>query len=173
MERTGGEQSNWTPLEQLYTQIDQRGFTIVRDQPNWPCRKGCDNCCRQLAEVPELTEAEWRVLRQGFLELDVSVQTVIATRIRALSNCWEEQLTCPFINELEGTCHVYHFRPVACRMYGFYMSYHDNRWCHLIQSQYETGIYDGVVFGNHNAIERELRQNCGDTKSLIDWFEQI
>jgi hypothetical protein len=35
---------------------------------------------------------------------------------------------------------------------------------------YEAGVCDGVILGNQGAIERALHQQCGEVKSLVEWF---
>ena len=54
-----------TSINQLHSDIDDRVTAIIEDNLEWPCRKGCDGCCRRLAEIPQLTIAEWDLLREG------------------------------------------------------------------------------------------------------------
>ena len=68
-------------LQVIYTDIDQRVRAMTAARPNWPCRQGCDNCCRQLAQPPELTAAEWHVVRQGFTQLPPETQHDVVRRI--------------------------------------------------------------------------------------------
>ncbi len=58
------------PLADIYKTIDQRVAAITAAQPLWPCQKGCNGCCRRLAQAPEMTAAEWRVVYAGFLQLE-------------------------------------------------------------------------------------------------------
>ena len=58
-----------TPLAQLHADIDVRVQTIREDRSDWLCGKGCDSCCRRLADVPQLTLAEWDLLREGLTVL--------------------------------------------------------------------------------------------------------
>ncbi len=53
-------------LEGIYTDIAQRVRAITEERPLWPCHKGWGCCCRQLAQPPEITAAEWHVVHQGF-----------------------------------------------------------------------------------------------------------
>ena len=46
-------------LNHLHSDIYDRVRSISEDNNDWPCRVGCDNCCRRLAEIPQLTMAEW------------------------------------------------------------------------------------------------------------------
>lgn len=160
-------------LEIIYADIDQRVHAITAARPLWPCRKGCDGCCRRLAQVPELTAGEWQVLQQGFLRLPTATQHEVARRIRALAHWQGGEVTCPFLDDTHGTCLVYAYRPVACRMYGFYVSRTDHWWCADIQALYEAGVCDGLVLGNHGAIERAVHQQCGAVQSLVEWFEHL
>ena len=52
-------------LNHLHSDIYDRVRSISEDNNDWPCRVGCDNCCRRLAEIPQLTMAEWNFLREG------------------------------------------------------------------------------------------------------------
>ena len=46
-------------LNHLHSDIYDRVRAISEDNLDWPCRRGCDGCCRRLAEIPQLTMAEW------------------------------------------------------------------------------------------------------------------
>ena len=39
--------------------VELRVLQTTAAHPDWPCRKGCDDCCRSLAAVPTVTRAEW------------------------------------------------------------------------------------------------------------------
>ena len=160
-------------LDVIYTDIAQRVRAMTDARPLWPCRKGCDGCCRRLAQPPEMTAAEWDVVRQGFLHLSPATQHEVAQRIRALADWTDGSVTCPFLDDTHGTCLIYAYRPAACRMYGFYVSRMDHWWCADIQALYEAGVCDGVVLGNYGAIERALHQQCGEVKALVEWFEHM
>ncbi len=45
-------------LTQLHADIDRRVQTVRDGTSEWPCAKGCDRCCHQLADIPTLTRAE-------------------------------------------------------------------------------------------------------------------
>ena len=160
-------------LQIIYTDIAQRVSAITAARPLWPCHKGCDGCCRRLAQPPEMTATEWHVLHQGFLQLSPITQQEVAKRIGALAHWQDGPVTCPFLDETHGTCLVYAHRPAVCRMYGFYVSRTDHWWCADIQTLYEAGDCDGVILGNQKAIEQALHQQCGEVKSLAEWFECI
>jgi Fe-S-cluster containining protein len=159
-------------LRVIYADIDQRVQSITAVRPDWPCRQGCDSCCRQLAQIPELTAAEWHVLQQGFAQLSPPIQQAVAERIRALAAWHEGPVTCPFLDTARGSCLVYAHRPAACRMYGFYVSRTAHWWCDTIQALHEAGVCEALVLGNHGAIERALQHQGGEVKSLREWFRQ-
>lgn len=159
-------------LTDIYMEIDRRVHIITDTRPIWPCTKGCDDCCRRLAQLPEMTGAEWRVLQQGFGQLDPALRRLVADKLQALSSRRTEYVTCPLLDEQHGTCLVYAYRPAACRTYGFYVSRDGNRWCEAIQDLDDAGVCDGVILGNHSAIERQLQHRFGKVKSLLEWFKQ-
>jgi Fe-S-cluster containining protein len=161
------------PLRVIYTDIDQRGRAITTARPNWPCRKGCDHCCRNLAQPPEMTAAEWHVVQQGFTQLSPDAQHEVARRIQALAHWQGAPVTCPFLDATHSACLIYTHRPAACRMYGFYVSRTAHWWCDDIQALYEAGDCDGLILGNHGAIERALHDQCGEVKSLLEWFTHV
>ena len=69
----------------LHADIDTRVHSIRQDRADWPCAKGCDHCCRQLADVPQLTETEWNLLREGLAALSADRLAAIRDAIAALS----------------------------------------------------------------------------------------
>lgn len=159
-------------LHQIYADIDQRVFAMVAAEPSWPCHKGCDGCCRQLAQPPQMTAAEWAAVQHGLAQLETPVQAEIAERIWALSHAVSGPVTCPLLDDVTGTCRVYAYRPAACRMYGFYVSREGNQWCDMIQSLHEAGMGDGVALGNEQAIQRELHERFGAPQSIVTWFKK-
>lgn len=155
------------PLTQLHSAIDQRVKTILENQPDWLCSKGCDQCCRQLANVPQLTLAEWELLRAG-------LQSLAPERLREISNNMaalnpSRPITCPMLDLASSTCTVYAQRPVACRTYGFYVQRDKGLYCHDIQTRVEDGTWADVVWGNHDAIDQQLA-GFGESRALTDWF---
>ena len=159
-------------LADIYDTIDQRVADIAAAQPLWPCQKGCDGCCRQLAQTPAMTAAEWRVVQQGFLQLAPDAQAHVCRNIKALEAVSSTPMTCPFLDDAKGVCRIYAHRPVACRTYGFYVSRQGNLWCDIIQAREDDGLSEGVILGNHDAVARRLEETGGERKSLVTWFEQ-
>lgn len=82
----------------------------------------------------------------------------------------DRPLTCPLLDRSNGTCPVYHQRPVACRTYGFYVQRDKGLYCHDIELQVDEGRLPSVVWGNHDAIDQRLA-GLGESRSLSDWFE--
>lgn len=108
---------------------------------NLPCRLGCSRCCIGPFAITRLDVA---VLQRGLDALDLSVRQDIASRacnqVAALEAAfprlqedvvldrWSDgevdglverfrNLPCPALAE-DGSCRVYSFRPVTCRMMG-------------------------------------------------------
>jgi Fe-S-cluster containining protein len=79
-------------------------------------------------------------------------------------------ITCPMLDLAAGTCPVYARRPVACRTYGFYVQRDKGLYCRDIQTRVEDGTWADVVWGNHDAIDRQLA-GLGESRALTDWFE--
>ena len=158
------------PLRQLHADIDARVQTIVSDHPEWPCGKGCDNCCRRLAEVPRLTAAEWGLLQQGLAALPPERLQQISKAMIALAGQRSRPVVCPLLDQLTNACPVYEQRPVACRTYGFYVQRELGLYCHDIESRVAGGAFADVVWGNHDAIDHRLA-DLGDTRALTEWFE--
>jgi Fe-S-cluster containining protein len=110
-----------TPLAQLHADIDERVQTIRENRSDWLCGKGCDSCCRRLADVPQLTAAEWDLLREGLADLPPKRLQEIRGNMAALTGQRSAPITCPLLDLATGSCPVYAQRPVACRTYGFYV----------------------------------------------------
>ncbi len=135
------------PLTDLHLAIDQRVAAIRAQAPDWLCAKGCASCCRRLAEVPPLTEAEWLLLREGLAALPAVQLARIAQRMSAMAQQIPRPLTCPMLDEATNACPVYAQRPVACRSYGFYVQRELGLYCGDIQAQEAEGRLAGVVCG--------------------------
>jgi len=160
-----------TTLTQLHADIDVRVQTIRGDRPDWLCGKGCDSCCRRLADVPQLTVAEWNLLREGLADLPPEQLQEIRRNMAALSNQRPHPIICPLLDLSTGACPVYAQRPVACRTYGFYVQRDLGLYCHDIESRVADGALIAVVWGNHDAIDHQLA-GLGEIRSLTDWFER-
>ena len=153
----------------LHLDIDRRVQSVLEGRTEWPCRMGCDRCCRQLAQLPRLTLAEWEWLREGLAALPPERLADIGERMQAASIRRERPHTCPLLDLESGACPVYAHRPVACRTYGFYVQRELGLYCGDIESQVAAGALSDVVWGNHDAIDRRLATQ-GEVRTLTDWF---
>jgi Fe-S-cluster containining protein len=158
-----------TTLIQLHEDIAERVQTIRANHADWLCGKGCDGCCQQLAEVPQLTSAEWDLLREGLGDLPPEHLQAIRIKMTALSKQRTRPLTCPMLDLVAGTCPVYAQRPVACRTYGYYVQRDKGLYCRDIESREADGALADVVWGNHDAIDQSLA-GLGESRALTDWF---
>jgi Fe-S-cluster containining protein len=156
-------------LVQLHTDIEERVQAIRDDHSDWLCGLGCDGCCHRLAEVPLLTEAEWDWLKEGLAALPPALLQEIGQDIAALAEQPSRPIVCPLLDRSAGACRVYAHRPIACRTYGFYVQRDQGLYCKDIESRVAGGAWVGVVWGNHDAIDRRL-SDLGDTRELTEWF---
>ena len=157
----------------IFNEIDHRVDAITQAKPAWPCHQGCDLCCHRLPFLPEITQAEWTLLYEGFQQLPDTVQETVRQRLSEAEEQADGHVTCPFLNREKGECLVYAYRPAACRMYGFYVTRSGNRWCNIIQARYEGGFAEGIVLGNQQSVDKALRQNFGESLSIGMWFGDL
>jgi Fe-S-cluster containining protein len=156
-------------LFELQRAIDTRVANIRESRPDWLCGKGCDSCCKRLAEVPQLTVAEWDLLRSGLEALPPGRLGEVSRDIAALASQSTRPIVCPLLEQSTGACPVYAQRPIACRTYGFYAQRELGLYCSEIETQVADGVLADVVWGNHDAIDHELK-GLGESKSLSEWF---
>jgi Fe-S-cluster containining protein len=161
--------TQYTKLHTLHGDIDRRVNTIRENQPDWLCRRGCDNCCRKLAEIPHLTAQEWALLQTGLSLLPTEQFEQISRDINALSDNATRPLTCPLLDKAAGSCQVYEYRPIACRTYGFYVQRDKGLYCKDIEAQVDEGALAEVVWGNHDVIDARLSE-LGESLDLHQWF---
>ena len=157
------------PLTRLHDEIDARVASIRENRPDWLCGKGCDHCCRRLAEIPQLTAAEWDLLKEGLAGLAPDHLRQIGQKMAALAGQSARPVVCPLLDEASGACPIYAQRPVACRTYGFYAQRDLGLYCHDIESRVAAGALADVVWGNHDAIDRQLA-GLGVSRPLTAWF---
>lgn len=157
------------PLFQLHADIDARVETIRDQQPAWLCGKGCGGCCRSLAEVPQLSAAEWDLLAEGLASLAPQRLREISRDVAAIAEQSSRPIVCPLLDQSTNACPVYAHRPVACRTYGFYVQRDLGLYCHDIEAQVAAGDLANVVWGNHDAIDQRL-SGLGESRTLCAWF---
>jgi Fe-S-cluster containining protein len=156
-------------VEQLY-QIQQsvrlRTETIAALHPEWPCRKGCDDCCRHLAALPKISEAEWRLIATALRALPPETADSARRRI-VQSASLPRPIVCPLLDTDSGACLVYEARPVACRTYGFYAEREYVLGCSRIEAIAQQA--PTIIWGNHLALEDRLLW-LGAAAPLSDWL---
>lgn len=157
------------PLTRLHREIGARVASIRANRPDWLCGKGCDRCCKRLAEIPQLTAAEWDLLKEGLAGLAADHLREISRKMAALARQSARPVVCPLLDESSGACPVYAQRPVACRTYGFYAQRDLGLYCNDIESRVAAGALADVVWGNHDAIDRQLA-GLGASRPLTAWF---
>jgi uncharacterized protein len=157
-------------LAQLNADIEERVQLIRTAHPEWPCAKGCATCCRRLAEVPRLTEAEWDLLQEGIDTLPAALRLEVMRGITALADPPAGPIVCPLLDPASGACRVYHDRPVACRSYGFYVHRDQGLYCKSLESRVAAGEWADVVWGNQDAVDRRL-DGLGQARGLADWLQ--
>lgn len=157
------------PLTELHGAIEGRVRSIRHSRPEWPCQKGCDRCCHRLAEIPRLTEAEWILLREGMAQAPAEQRRQMESNLVRLTGQTVRPVVCPLLDEVAGACRVYHYRPVACRTYGFYVQRNQGLYCNDIEQRVAAGEWHDVVWGNQDSVDRQLR-GWGVIRELTDWF---
>ena len=158
-----------TMLNEIHRAIDARVQAIRDGHPDWLCSKGCDGCCRSLADIPRLTAAEWVLLKEGLTALPEERLAEITRNMVALAEQESRPVVCPLLDQASGACPVYAYRPVACRTYGFYVQRDKGLYCGAIEAQVDDGLLADVVWGNHDAIDQQLAGQ-GEMRLLTEWF---
>ncbi len=158
-------------LTRLHADIDARVTAIRAYSPDWPCARGCDTCCRQLADVPQLTAGEWDLLQEGLALLPAERLGEIRQRIAALTLQPTRPVVCPLLDLQTGTCPIYAHRPIACQTYGFYVQRDKGLYCRDIEARVDDGTLSDVIWGNHEAIDQQLT-GLGKICALTEWFER-
>lgn len=155
-----------TELVHIRDEVERRTREIADGAADWPCRKGCDECCRSLASVPRVSEPEWRAIARALDALPAHVAEAARRRIRESAGAMRP-VTCPLLDRATGACLVYAARPVACRAYGFYAEREGVLGCARIAAIAAETPY--VVWGNHAALGERLRA-LGPERALDAWL---
>lgn len=130
--------------------------------PDFPCRVGCDGCCRSLPHLPSISDAEWVRLRDAILALDPVDRDDILAGIA--SPTASAKVVCPVLDRPRGACRAYEARPLACRTYGFFAERDGALACDLV-----VGFADAheVVWGHGEAFLDDLRA-LGPSRTLAE-----
>jgi Fe-S-cluster containining protein len=155
-----------TLLHQIQDAVRLRAEEILSVHQPWPCRKGCDDCCRRLASVPRVTREEWRSIAAALDALPADIANLARQRIQTSASA-SRPVVCPLLDTASGTCLVYEERPVACRAYGFYAERQSVLGCSRIESIGDES--PDVVWGNHAALENWL-SSLGPAAEIFEWL---
>ena len=156
-----------TRLYQIQEEVRMRAQEMSSARGNWPCRKGCSDCCRQLASAPRVAEAEWRPIADAIETLPAEAADEVRKRIRE-SASKPRPVVCPLLDSVSGMCLVYEARPVACRAYGFYAERRYVLGCSRVESVSQES--PEVVWGNHVALEERVA-GLGPAAELAVWLD--
>ena len=156
-------------ITELHADIDKRVELIRLDLPGWLSRSGCDGCCHRLAEIPQITAAEWDLLSEGIAELPQELLQSIGQDIAMIADQQARPIVCPLLDKSTDHCRVYQYRPIACRTYGFYVQRDKGLYCKDIEAQVNSGKLSEVVWGNEDAIDQRLK-DMGELRELTKWF---
>lgn len=157
-----------TPLPVLDERIAERAAAIRREHPYWPCKSGCDLCCRSLPHLPTLTQPEWARLAQAIDALPADVREAVRRRTREVAA--RPPITCPLLDQRDGRCLVYEARPIACRTYGYYTERDAGLHCGIVSRAIEEhGDAERIVWGNGESIATTMR-NDGEPRLLSFWM---
>jgi Fe-S-cluster containining protein len=106
--------------DKLLVQIVDAAFAeAARKSGAWlVCRPGCTECCHGEFQITPLDA--WR-LKQGLANLeatDPERARRVSRRARQAVAKPDEDGPCPALDPETGTCDLYAFRPVTCRVFG-------------------------------------------------------
>jgi len=146
--------------------VEARSRRISTAHGDWPCRKGCDDCCRRLASAPRVSAVEWGLIAAAIDALPIDTAATVRQRIRESAST-TRPVTCPLLDRNTGACLIYDARPIACRAYGFYAERDLVLGCERIAAL--AAEHPDIVWGNHAALEDRQRE-LGETAPLAEWL---
>ena len=153
--------------------IAKRCSSITAERPWWPCTRGCADCCRRLADLPEMTAAEWERIEAALLELEKEVRAQLLAgveRMLAAKRGGTQFVACAFLDDEAGACQIYEARPAACRTYGFFVAGPRELWCSKIDAALESNQAEAITWGNHHGVERRLTARFGPRITMEAWW---
>lgn len=151
----------------LDARIQARVEASIEAHPAWPCRDGCDHCCRSLPSLPKVSAPEWERMHHAIEALAPDVRMRVHVGIASLRGI-ERRVTCPLLSDA-GSCRIYDARPVACRSYGFYTERDAGLHCERVLDALAPQL-DQVLWGNGEALGREL-DALGEARPLDAWLD--
>lgn len=171
--------------ERLLSSVDQWfARSMAASGANIACGQGCSSCCRGLFDI---TLLDAFFLKKGFDMLPVAVrQPILAQaeeRCAALRSAWpdlappyilnvrpeeewdalmpdEDETPCPLLAK-DGTCLVYAYRPMTCRLHGIPLidtsgeMFHDE-WCSLNFPKEDPLVVEGLRWEFRECFKEEL-----------------
>jgi Fe-S-cluster containining protein len=170
-----GSDEGRTALDAFAARVEARVVAIRSARDDWPCRRGCDGCCRRLRRPPELTAAEWARVDEAVAALDPVARSRVGARVEALlariARGDSGPFVCPYLDEREGACRIYAARPLACRTYGFFVSRGEPEVCEIIDREVlgAPGA-DRIVWGNSGSLATEVAASLGEAVSFAAHF---
>ena len=153
-------------LRVMYDDVQTRAEAIEASHGPWPCRAGCDACCRSLGALPALTDVEADVLFAAIDALPPDVRALVHRRIEALGPSPCRPIVCPLLDESTGRCRVYEARPLACRTYGYYAGRDGDYWCERVTAHLGDRR-DTLIAGNQIALDRARDVRLGESVDLV------
>jgi Fe-S-cluster containining protein len=153
-------------LYQIQEQVRERTAQVAAAHGDWPCRKGCDDCCRHLAAVPRVTGDEWLLIADAIDALPTPLAQTVRARLRESAGS-TRPVVCPLLDMDSGACLIYAARPVACRSYGFYAERDKVLGCHRIERLAQQSA--DIIWGNHEPLEERMSQ-FGAARELPEWL---
>ncbi|HJZ99969.1 MAG TPA: YkgJ family cysteine cluster protein [Candidatus Solibacter sp.] len=151
-------------LIQIQEAVHGRCNQITAAHGDWPCRKGCDDCCRRLASAPRVSAVEWQRIATAIDALPANIAAIVRERIRESASA-TRPVTCPLLDRESGACLIYDARPIACCAYGFYAERELVLGCERIGAVAAEDT--AIIWGNHTALEDHLRE-LGETAPLAE-----
>lgn len=160
----------------LFHEVEARSRALAEQHAPWPCGRGCGDCCRSLARMPELTRTEWELLKEALLALPATERDACLVRAREQAAALraegrEGPCQCPLFDAERQICRVYAARPLACRSYGFYAGRSHDAWCGKVAA-HVAEVRDELVLGNYDALEAGLARVDAERRDLLAWWER-
>lgn len=113
--------------EQFLLATEALTSRLQKIHPAIACPQGCHTCCESYA-LPEVTPAEWELIKLALDHLPSEIQQRIQGQISQAQQTspverprhQQPQARCPLL--LDGQCAVYGLRPLDCRLTGYSFS---------------------------------------------------